>query len=293
MRLTKMPHRSHRYAFQVGFPIRVTRVVTNAQNSNSRQKPTVVSCMPSISRRRCLSHISILAATISLPLFTFAEQDLDQAASDFRKVTGLQDLAFELTNQQKFPQAEIIWTKLISLNDENAAAYSNRGNCRTSQGKFEEAISDFDNAIRIAPEEPDPYLGKGVALEGLKKFVDAIECYKNSNAKSKQRYGAEDPVALNNIGNAYGGLGEWEEALNNFTRAADMDSRFVFALANEALALYQVGKDEKGLQKMRFLVRKYPGFGDMHAALAVAAWDRGDTRVAEEEWFKVEKLDMR
>uniref|UniRef100_A0A7S3A4B5 Tetratricopeptide repeat protein n=1 Tax=Rhodosorus marinus TaxID=101924 RepID=A0A7S3A4B5_9RHOD len=92
--------------------------------------------------------------------------DKEKALSELRKVTELQDKAFRLTNEMRYVDAEKIWTKIIELNNTNAAAYSNRGNCRTSQGQFEEAVSDFEMAIKLAPDEPDPYLGKGVALEG-------------------------------------------------------------------------------------------------------------------------------
>lgn len=63
----------------------------------------------------------------------------------------------------------------MDLDPQNAAAYSNRGNTRTSMGKCIEAVADFDKAIELAPKEPDPNLGRGVARECLGKFAEAIE----------------------------------------------------------------------------------------------------------------------
>lgn len=256
---------------------------------------------PRFDRRTCLK---VLATSVTIPISaqpthaaqassTDATDATDAAVEQFRQVTGLQDLAFEFTNQHKYPQAEYIWTKLISLNDRNAAAYSNRGNCRTSQGKFELALADFDRAIQLAPDEPDPLLGKGVALEGVREFRQAIDCYQRANQRSVAKYGSQDPVALNNIGNAHAALGEWDDAVDNFKTATQLDGRFVFALANEALALYELRRDEEALRKMRFLVRKYPTFGDMHAALAMAAWEQGQGAQAENEWYKAVGQDSR
>lgn len=45
----------------------------------------------------------------------------------------------------------------------------------TSMGKCVEAVTDFDRAIELAPKEPDPNLGRGVARECLGKFAEAIE----------------------------------------------------------------------------------------------------------------------
>ncbi|KAI0562256.1 tetratricopeptide repeat protein [Gracilaria domingensis] len=243
----------------------------------------------------------LIAAATQLVLTPFAAakaaapstQQNSAAVEEFRKVTALQDLAFEYTNQLRFSDAEILWTKLIALNENNAAAYSNRGNCRTSQAKFDEAIEDFSRAIRLAPEEPDSYLGLGVALEGLRKYEDALQAYQTSNELSVKRFGKADAVALNNMGNAYGGLNNWKQAYEYYKRAALTENRFVFALANQALAELELRMDEDAMRTMRFLTRKYPRFGDMHAAMAMVLWERGDGAEAEEEWFKAVETDGR
>lgn len=259
-----------------------TVLSASSQNFNRRQVLAAI-----------LIPLALIPAGSSRAAGESESADSDKAVRDFREVTGLQDLAFEYTNQQKFAQAEVLWTKLIAKNDTNAAAFSNRGNCRTSQGKFSQAVDDFDRAIVLASEEPDPHLGRGVALEGLGRYREAIKSYEMANKLSQSKYGGEDAVAINNIGNAYGAVGEWETAYSFFKKASDMDSRFVFALANEALAQYQLGQDELALKTMRFLTRKYPGFGDMHAALAMASWERGMSGDAETEWYKAVQSDAR
>lgn len=49
------------------------------------------------------------------------------------------------------------------------------GTPTSSMGKCVEAVGDFDRAIELAPNEPDPNLGRGVARECLGKFAEAIE----------------------------------------------------------------------------------------------------------------------
>ncbi|KAA8495556.1 UDP-N-acetylglucosamine--peptide N-acetylglucosaminyltransferase [Porphyridium purpureum] len=217
----------------------------------------------------------------------------ENAVLEFKKVTKLQDEAFELTNQLRFAEAEKLWTEIIALNTSNAAAYSNRGNCRTSQRRFDEAIADFRAAIALSPDEPDPFLGLGVALEGKRDFPAAIRAYEQSNALSRRRFGTDDPAAINNIGNAHAGRGEWDLALANYKRAAMLDKNFVFALANEALAYAQLGEDQIAVRTMKFLVRKYPYFPDMHAALAALYWETGDYSSAEDEFLLATGQDYR
>ena len=49
---------------------------------------------------------------------------------------------------------------------------------RARQGKLEEAIVDFNKAMEICPWSVDPVLNRGVALEGLGRFDDAIRDYR-------------------------------------------------------------------------------------------------------------------
>ncbi|MGH2412835.1 MAG: tetratricopeptide repeat protein, partial [Microcystaceae cyanobacterium] len=65
--------------------------------------------------------------------------------------------AFTATQKGDFTQAEASWTQLIEAFPTNPAVWSNRGNSRVSQNKIDAAIADFNQAIQLAPNAPDPY----------------------------------------------------------------------------------------------------------------------------------------
>jgi len=80
---------------------------------------------------------------------------------------------------------EALWTELIDkyrgldapwAADVVGRALGNRGNSRVRQGRAEEALKDFDAAIALCPWAVDPVLNRGVALEGLERWDDAIRC---------------------------------------------------------------------------------------------------------------------
>lgn len=254
------------------------------------------------------------------PVAAAAAEAESEALAALRRVTELQKLAFEYTNDMRYERAETIWTRIIALNEGNAAAWSNRGNCRTSQGRFDDAIADFDRAVALAPAEPDPYLGRGVAREGLRQYAAALADYEAANAASVAKYKTEDAVAYNNMGNAHAGqaavlsadaaaaarggapgaadaaaaaTAEWAAAAALYHRAASMDRQYVFASANEALALYQLGDTGRSLRLVKYLCLKYPQFADMHAVLAAAYWAQGRAADAESEWATVLGQDSR
>lgn len=198
------------------------------------------------------------------------------------------DKAIVATQQGDFVLAEKYWTELIEEFPSNPAVWSNRGNSRISQNKLEEAIDDFNHAIAIAPDAVDPYLNRGTALEGEGKYTEAIANYNQVLALNPQ-----DALAYNNRGNAQGGLGHWEAALQDYETAANLAPNFSFARANAALTLYQLDKKEESIRSLRNLVRKYPMFPDVRAALTAALWAKGEQGEAESNWVAAVGIDSR
>ena len=211
----------------------------------------------------------------------FSSQQIEQGEKVAKK-------AFRAAERGNFAQAEVYWTELVDKFPENPAVWSNRGNVRIGQYKLGEAISDFDRSIEIAPEYPDAYLNRGIAYEGEKLWDKAIADYNRVLAISP-----EDPVALNNRGNAKAGQQHWQDALTDYQQAADIAPNFPIARGNAALVMYEMGDRTEAIRNMRNLVRKYPMYSDMRAALAAALWVEGQQGEAESNWVAAVGLDNR
>jgi tetratricopeptide (TPR) repeat protein len=196
--------------------------------------------------------------------------------------------AFRAATKGDFAQSETYWTELVNEFPENPAVWSNRGNVRIGQYKLTEAIADFDRSIEIAPEYPDAYLNRGIAYEGKKLWLEAITDYNQVLKISPQ-----DPVALNNRGNAESGQQHWQDALKDYQQAADIAPNFPIARGNASLVMYEIGDRTEAIRNMRNLVRKYPMFSDMRAALAAALWVEGKQGEAESNWVAAVGLDNR
>ena len=70
-------------------------------------------------------------------------------------------------------EEERLWTELIEKYGASDAiwkpdvvgrAYGNRGNARSRQGKMEEALADFGEAIDLCPWSVDPLLNRCLAF---------------------------------------------------------------------------------------------------------------------------------
>jgi tetratricopeptide (TPR) repeat protein len=184
--------------------------------------------------------------------------------------------------------AEKIWSDLIDEFPTNPALWSNRGNTRASLNDFDAALADLNEAVRLAPDEVDPYFNRGAILEQKQLFNEAINDYNKAIELDP-----EEAIAYHNRGNAYGSLGNWEQAVKDYEKATILDPKFAWAAESYALALYQLGDQEKGIQRMKSVVRKYPLFADARVALTAMLWGNKQLGEAESNWVSAAGLDKR
>ncbi|MBD2188335.1 tetratricopeptide repeat protein [Pseudanabaena mucicola] len=238
---------------------------------------------------------SIIAALLTLCLMFYtapAQAQLNITEAESNQLDALVKKAFEATDAGEFPQAESYWTELIKLYPDNAAGWSNRGNSKMSQNLPQQALADYNKSVELAPNFPDPYLNRGAALESLGKWEAAIADYNRV-----LEIDPNDAAAYNNRGNAKAGLGKWEEAIADYQKAMQVNSRFSTAFGNNAIALYELGSQtgdtSAAIKAMKNILRKYPNFTDVRAALTAALWADKKLGEAESNWVSVENLDPR
>lgn len=201
-------------------------------------------------------------------------------------------------NAETVEEEEQIWTQIIQefsgteapwRDDVVGRAYGNRGNALSRQGNVDRALEDYNMAIKTCPWSIDPVLNRGVLLENMLRFDEAVEDY-----KAVLKVAPQDPAAWNNLGNATAGQGQYDLAVKYYDKAIRLAPRFSFAAANKALSLYQLGgHDEEAVREMEALIRRYPDFSDMRAALAAAQWNSGKPGIAEENLERVDDIRYR
>ena len=148
-------------------------------------------------------------------------------------------------------QAINAWNEVIGLDETNAGAWANRGAVKLQVGEWAAAERDLLEAARLDEAAGSP----------------------------------PSALVLNDLGNVQGALGQWEDAIANYGKAAEADPAFQeIAEANQALALFQVGRAETACKVCRNVLRRDPAFADMRVALTSFLWASGDTAGAEEEW---------
>jgi tetratricopeptide (TPR) repeat protein len=88
-------------------------------------------------------------------------------------------LAFEAIND--FDSAMRDYNLAIRMNPNYAEAYSNRGNVHRRQGRHEDAIADYDMALRNGHPHPKyVFAWQGMSLEGLGRRREAMDAYRRA-----------------------------------------------------------------------------------------------------------------
>lgn len=213
-------------------------------------------------------------------------------------------------SEKEFTVAIRRWKDMNRPRDEVVSLLKARANVYLDNKKFSSAIDDDTEAIQLMndgeksdgsakyPEYPDTFVNRALAKEGLADWEGALRDYdKAIDLWGGGRGEGINPYALTFRGNTLCRLNRYRDAIpdyeaasNIFNSIRDID-RYSDARANMALALYEIGETDKSVKIMNDVIRKSPGYSDMHVAIAADSWSRGDYITALKEWrFTCDKI---
>jgi tetratricopeptide (TPR) repeat protein len=157
-------------------------------------------------------------------------------------------------------------------------AHQKLGSALESQGKIEEAIEHYRQALHINPEAADAHNRLGVALESQGRLDEAIDHYHQA-LNSRPEF-AEAEV---NLGIALRNQGKLEAAIAYFRQALQLKSTSAEACVNLGLALEAEGKPDEAIAQYRRALQLKPAMVEAHnnLGLALASLDRLDEAITQ------------
>jgi tetratricopeptide (TPR) repeat protein len=148
-----------------------------------------------------------------------------------------------------------------------------RGLAYGRKGDYDNAIADFDEAIRLKPNDAEAILGRGFAYEkkgdydnAIKDFSKAIELEPN------------DAEAFNNRGFAYRKKGEHDKAIADFDEAIRLKPDYAEAFFFRGLAYYFTGDYGKAIANFDAAVRLQPDIAEAFLGRGLAYWQKGNDK---------------
>ena len=161
-------------------------------------------------------------------------------------------------------------SQAIKRNDHNPIYFSNLGNALKEQGKLDEAIAAYRQAIRVKPDFADAHSNLGLALQEQGKLDEAIAAY-------RQAIGIKPDLAEahSNLGNALKEQGKLDEAVTAFRQAIGIKSDLAEAYSNLGSVLLSQGKLDDAVAAFRQAIRIKPNYTEAHSNLGVALKEQG------------------
>jgi protein O-GlcNAc transferase len=160
------------------------------------------------------------------------------------------------------------------------------GNAAEDQGRPEDALKLYDQAIAVAPEFARAHLNRGNALMALRDLDAAIKAFETALQHDPALAGAHY-----NLGNALTRQKRYEEACDAYRRALSL--RPVFADADVALGsvLDELGKLDDALFHYRRVLETQPGLAPVHGNLGEVLIKQGRFAEAEASFRRALELD--
>ena len=179
---------------------------------------------------------------------------------------GLGLIAVEEDNKE---EALTFFEKLIQTSSRPVIALTSAANIYRRRGDYPKAMTLYETALRIEPENSHVWHGKADCLRGMKAYLPAIDAW-----KAALKYGMDPSVGLTRIGDAYVQLDELDLAESSYQQALSMgynkyaylgistvhEKRRHLNRALDILAMLQrkEPKDERISAAARLFVTQYP-----------------------------------
>jgi len=137
------------------------------------------------------------------------------------------------------------------------AFHFQRGNEFYQQGKLDDAIDSYRQAVDLDPDFPNARFNLGIALGDAKRYEDAHACLKQVVEAEP-----ENAAAYNSLGFVASRLRETEKAIGYCERAIELQPNYAQAHLNLGLNLLQIGDYARGFAEWEW--RPLNGFRCPH-----------------------------
>ncbi len=169
-----------------------------------------------------------------------------------------------------------------------------KGEANYKAGKYEDAIQDLTQAVKLSPDWEDPHYVLALALTETGRLKEAIEEFKQVVKLAIK----DEPKILSyyNVGNAHADLGEYQDAIDSYNQAiklnANSSNRQPLSKPhnNLGLAYAALGRLNEAIAEFNQAVQLRPEYAEAHYNLGVAYVQLGRRHEAEEQQRILVKL---
>jgi len=160
----------------------------------------------------------------------------------------------------------------MTVSEQEATRLIEEGHALEANGKFDEALQRYSDAIRIAPNPARAHLNYGNAKLLKRDLQGALNAFKTA-LKYKPDYSG----AYFNMGNALLNNGQVEEAIENYQKALEIQPEYAEAHCALGVALQELGLIEAAANSHNRALKYNPHSIEAHNNLGIALQALGNS----------------
>ena len=190
-----------------------------------------------------------------------------------------------LFKQGKLDEAIAHYQQALEIDPGCAEAHHNLGGALREQGKLGEAIAHYRQALEIDPKHAQSHYNLGSALEAAGRTDEAITHYQEA-LRLKPDYAD----VHNNLGSVLLAAGKTGQALEHYEQALRLEPDSAKAHNNLGLALGTAGRTGEAIEHLNQALRSRPDDATMHYNLANVLSGAGKNNEAIEQFQEALRL---
>ena len=242
------------------------------------------------------------ARSAPTPRYSEAEREYKlatrQEPTDARGHAGLGNVYLD---QGKFSESVLAYQQALKVTPEHLPAYQPLGYALTRLNRYPEAIETLIQALKYDPNNAEIYNNLSYMYVHAGRLQEAVEAGKQAIAllgQTGQAYqqGLQNKNqvlshAYKNLGNAYEGLKQFDDAADALTRAVEIEPNNASAHFNLGLALYNGRRYPAAIESYKAVIKLRPGLAVAHFNLGLTYVAINDRDGAREEVATLQKLN--
>jgi len=185
-----------------------------------------------------------------------------------------------------YENEETLWKHTLTWNPSCWVGYKNLGLYLDKQGHAEEATAQFNQALKINPNDADVYYDIGNILYREDQVDEAMTFYKKAI-----EINSEYAPAYNNLGNALTKKGQTDEAIVEYQKSLAIHPNGTDALNNLGNALTKKGRPDEAIVEYQKSIRVDPNDAVTRNNLGYCLLQKGQMDEAMAEFQKALELD--
>ncbi|WHH60906.1 tetratricopeptide repeat protein [Petroclostridium sp. X23] len=171
------------------------------------------------------------------------------------------ETGYSLMQEGKYEEAIKLFQNAIKLGLQNDAALNNLSWAYYELGEYQKSFEYSEKSLAIQPNEDAEYVNYGNALYGLGKYEEALKAFNNAikmNEKSSYAYYGR--------GMTYFAQGKFKEAFGEFEKCLLYTPDDYGAQCYKAICYLLNGSEKKALQYIEQCIEKQPDISDLYLA---------------------------